>query len=78
MNRYLDHMHTKPTHERRRHAMRIAGIVTVLVFVGWVTTLGLQLGSSSTNASQTAAAVTSSYDATQTSNQLIVSTSTTY
>ncbi len=88
MNRYLDHMHSKPTHERRQHAMRVAGVVTALVFVGWVTTLGLQLGTSSTGSgqvagstdtsAQTAAAVTSGYDATQGGNQLIVATSTTY
>ena len=86
MNRYLEHMHQKPTHERRQHAMRIAGMVTALVFALWVTTLGLQLGNGSTSAQQvagtdtagqTAAVVNSGYDATQGGNQLIVSTTTT-
>jgi hypothetical protein len=87
MNRYLKHMHGKPTHERRQHAMKIAAVLTALVFVGWVTTLGLQLGSSnnaptqvagSDAASQTAAAVQSSGYQTGSGNQLIVSTTTGY
>ena len=87
-NKYLDHMHTKPTHERRQHAMRVAGVVTALVFAGWVTTLGMRLGTgsgdaqvaetSSTNSDQTAAVLNSGFDATQGGNQLIVSTTTDY
>lgn len=84
MSGYLDHMNSKPAHERRRHAMRVAGIVTAFIFVGWVTTLGLRLGTGGTNSaqvagtdgsSQAAAAVTAAY---QGGNQLIVSTTTAY
>jgi len=85
MSPYFEHMHSKPTHERRQHAMKVAGIVTALVFVGWVTTFSLQMGSGSAGsatvagtdaASQTAAAAQSS--GFQTGNQLIVSTTTSY
>ncbi|MEK7109044.1 MAG: hypothetical protein AAB919_01240 [Patescibacteria group bacterium] len=86
MNRYLEHLHRKPTHERRQHAMRVAGVLTALVFVGWVTTLGMQLGTTNNsaqvagtdNTGQTAAALQSGYDAAQGGNQLIVSTTTDY
>ena len=88
MNRYLEHMHSKPTHDRRQHAMRVAGILTALVFVGWVTTLGMQLGTgaagsatvagSTDNSAQTAAVITSGYQGSQSGNQLIVSTTTDY
>ena len=86
-NKYLDHMQSKPTHERRQHAMRVAGVLTALVFVGWVTTLGVRLGGTSAgsvqvagtdNVGQTAAALNSGYDAAQGGNQLIVSTTTDY
>lgn len=40
MKRYFEHMHSKPTHERRQHAARVAGVVTMFVFVGWLATLG--------------------------------------
>jgi hypothetical protein len=87
MKRYLDHMHQKPTHERRRHAMRVAGILTALVFVGWITTLGVQLGTPSTSSGQAAVAGTDNSSQTATvlnmqtdnqGNQLIVASSTGY
>lgn len=37
-------MQNKDPHERRAHALRVAGAVTGLVFVGWVATLGMRLG----------------------------------
>ena len=79
MKRYFEHMHGKPAHDRRQHAMRVAGIITALVFVGWVTTLGMRLGTggaqvAGSDTSQTAAAITSL----QQGNQLIVSTTTDY
>ena len=43
MKRYIEHVKTRPTHERRQHAMQIAGVLTALVFMGWVTTLGVRL-----------------------------------
>ncbi len=82
MKRYLEHMHRKPTHDRRRHALQVAGVLTAIVFVGWVTTLGVRLGTTTgtevTDAgslSQAAAAITSGYAG---GNQLIVSTTTGY
>ena len=43
MRRYIEHIQTKDPHERRAHALRIAGALTAVVFVGWVGTLGLRL-----------------------------------
>lgn len=85
MNRYLEHMHQKPAHERRRHAMRVAGVITAVIFAGWVTSFSLHLGSaapapvasSGTAASQTAAAIQGSGYPTS-GNQLIVATTTDY
>ena len=60
-------MQTKDPHERRAHAMRVAGVVTAFVFVGWVTTLGVRLGSGSEVAqesdfsSQAASAIQATY-----------------
>ena len=43
MKRYFDHIQSKEPHERRRHALQIAGVVTGLFFIAWITTLGLRL-----------------------------------
>lgn len=47
MKRYLEHMQQKSAHERRRHAMQVAGVLTAIVFAGWVSTLGMGLSSQS-------------------------------
>ncbi|HEV7449633.1 MAG TPA: hypothetical protein VGP13_03810 [Candidatus Paceibacterota bacterium] len=44
MKKYVDHIIAKEPHERRRHAMQLAGILTAMVFVVWITTLGLRIG----------------------------------
>jgi hypothetical protein len=80
MQRYFDHMEQKTPHERRAHATRVAGVITALVFVGWVSTLSLRAGGGQSavanggdTSSQTAAAVdTASYQG----NQLIVASTT--
>jgi hypothetical protein len=46
MKRYIEHVKTKDPHERRAHAMRIAGALTAVVFVGWLGTLGVRLATS--------------------------------
>ncbi len=51
MKKYLHHIKSKPTHERREHAMRVAGVVTALVFFGWISTLGVRLAIHSSAAS---------------------------
>ena len=43
MKKYIEHMQTKSPHDRRQHAAQVATVVTSLVFVGWVTTLGVRL-----------------------------------
>lgn len=82
MNRYFDHMHTRSPHERRQHALRVAGVFTALIFAGWVTTFGLsnmgdnsQIVQSSDGAQNAAAVVASSPYA---QNQLVVATTSDY
>lgn len=44
MRHYLEHIkNTKEPHERRQHAMRVAGGVTLAVFALWLGTLGFRL-----------------------------------
>lgn len=80
---YFEHMHSKSTHERRTHAMRVAGVITALLFAGWISTLGLRstLGTGqpqvagSDGSSQTAAALNTQIDQGYQGNQLVVATS---
>ncbi len=60
MKNYYHHVKSKSTHERREHAMRIAGIVTVAVFVGWVGTLGVRLASNNPSIASSANSATAS------------------
>ena len=54
IRRYLNHMQEKTAHERRQHAVQIASVITALVFVGWLGTLGLRLSAIFATASATA------------------------
>lgn len=79
MKQYWHELKSRPTHDRRLFAMRMAGAITAIVFVGWIGTLGLRVGPSApdvaaADSSQTAAAQTSLYNPAQ--NQLIVATTT--
>ncbi len=77
MKKYFDHIKTKEPHERRQHAMQIAGVVTAMVFTVWITTLGFRLtandtqlaGEEANQTSLTAAAVQNGYSG---PNQLYV------
>jgi hypothetical protein len=80
VKKYFDHIKTKEPHERRAHAMQIAGVVTAMVFAVWITTLGFRLSAGQTQVAQddnqtslTAAAVQNGYDG---PNQLYVATTT--
>jgi hypothetical protein len=42
IKKYLNHVYSKDTHERRRHAMQLATGLTSVAFIVWVTTLGLR------------------------------------
>jgi hypothetical protein len=65
MKRYIENMHKREPHERRAHALRVASAVTMVVFVGWLATLGLRLASVSGgedgNPSQTASVLSGLY-----------------
>lgn len=43
MKKYFNHIQSKPPHERRQHAIQVASVFTALVFVVWITTLGVRL-----------------------------------
>lgn len=55
MKKYFDHIKTKEPHERRQHAMQIAGGVTAAVFAVWITTLGFRLTSGQTQVADSGA-----------------------
>ena len=42
MKRYLEHIKSKSPHERRTHAMQLSGGIVVVVFIIWLSTLGLR------------------------------------
>lgn len=47
MRRYIQHVQeTHTPHERRQVALRIATVVTAVLFVAWLATLGVRLGGS--------------------------------
>lgn len=48
MKKYFDTIKAKEPHERRQHAMQIAGVATAMVFAVWITTLGFRLSSGQT------------------------------
>ena len=83
MKKYLEHMHAQPAHYRRQHAAKIATVVTAVIFVGWLGSLGVRVGtnnygtSNSSKESQLANAI-SGLGTQSSSNVLEVSTTTTY
>lgn len=46
IKRYIAHIkETRDPHERRQHAMQVAGVLTAALFAVWVGTLGVRLSS---------------------------------
>lgn len=44
MRRYIEHIqHTHTPHERRQHAMRVASVITALLFIAWLAALGVRI-----------------------------------
>lgn len=44
MRRYIEHIkNTREPHQRRQHAMQVAGVLTGTLFVVWLSTLGIRL-----------------------------------
>jgi len=80
MKNYWKHINDKPSHERRIHAMQLAGGITAFAVVVWITTLGVRYAmtpaqiaqSNGTDTSQAASVV----DATDGNATLIVATTT--
>ena len=66
MKKYIESVQQRDPHERRVFAMRVAGVVTGMLFFVWLTTLGLRFGSAGEavqegDSSQTAAAAQATY-----------------
>lgn len=65
MKNYFTYIKSKTPHEKRQHSMQIAGGVTALAFVIWISTLGLRFASTppqvatDSDTSQTASVVSS-------------------
>lgn len=82
MKKYLEHIQTQEPHDRRQHAMRIAGATTVAVFAIWITTLGFRYGTGGTNLAgeenpnQTSLTAATSQSIFGEQNQLVVSSTT--
>jgi len=48
MKRYIEHLkNTRTTHQRRQHAVQVAGALTAMLFAVWLGTLGVRLSSPS-------------------------------
>lgn len=59
MNQYIERLKSeRTTHERRQIALRVAGVMTALIFVAWLATLGARLANQSAQASKDSAAQT--------------------
>ena len=43
MKKFIENVKQRPPHERRDVAMRIAAMVTGVIFLGWMATLGVRL-----------------------------------
>jgi hypothetical protein len=43
MRRYFENLHARPAHEKRQFSMQVAGMLTALIFVVWISTLGVRL-----------------------------------
>ena len=90
MKRYIDHIkNTRDPHERRTHAMRMAGGITAVLFVLWAATLSVRLthsnpiavdseGNTITNAQETSLPAAAAAASKQTEAHLEVSTSSVY
>jgi hypothetical protein len=44
MKKFIEHIQKKEPHARRTHALQVAGVVTVVVFMVWITTLSVRFG----------------------------------
>lgn len=44
MKRYIEHIKTKEPHHRRKHAMQLSGAIVGVLFVVWLGTFSMRLG----------------------------------
>ena len=81
MKRYIQHIKdTRDPHQRRQHAMQVAGVITGALFVVWLGTLGYRLTNQTDAATSPDQSLTASAAASTANKgpQLLVSTTSVY
>lgn len=48
MRRIIEHIQNKPPHEKRHFSMQASAILVGMIFLGWISTLGLRLSDTNT------------------------------
>ena len=43
MKQYIQKLHARPSHEKRRYSMRAAAVAIAIIFLVWIMTLGIRL-----------------------------------
>ncbi|HEX8993858.1 MAG TPA: hypothetical protein VF803_01245 [Candidatus Paceibacterota bacterium] len=51
MKRYIEHLKTRPPHERHRFSLSAAAVIVGVIFVAWISTLGMRLSQESSQPS---------------------------
>lgn len=59
IKKYIEYIQTRPTHERRAVAMQISGVITAILMVAWVSSIGVRLAQHSSDIAQGASQVSS-------------------
>jgi len=80
MKNYLAHIKSKSPHDRRQHAAQLSAGIVAVVFVVWISTIGLRFASTPSqtadNGSGQLANIVSGFGADQNNATLIVATTT--
>ena len=76
--KYIDHIKSRPTHERRAHAMQLSGALVVAVFLVWITTIGMRFVVAPTADTQDASQLANVVSSQQGNATLMVASTTGY
>ena len=50
MRRYIEQLKARPSHEKRRFSLHASAVIVGIIFVGWISTLGMRLARDSSGA----------------------------